>query len=91
MAKHDDVDYQLVGEADAVNLIEKQSVRRVDLDCFTLHQLRDGRLLVDFLSGNCAVLTGRGLPVSDRCRPADPSRIGTGQRRPVVLAAATGA
>jgi hypothetical protein len=56
------MDYELVGEADAVNLIEKQSVRRVDLERFTLHQLRDGRLLVDFLSGNCAVLHGRDHP-----------------------------
>ena len=61
-ARPDGVDYELVGEADAVHLIERQSVRRVDLECFTLHQLRDGRLLVDFLSGSCAVLHGRERP-----------------------------
>ncbi len=53
------MEYQLIGEADAVELIERGSTRRVDLECFTLHQLRDGRLLVDFLSGDCAILRRR--------------------------------
>lgn len=69
MAKHATVDYELVGEADAVTLIEKQSVRRVDLERFTLHQLRDGRLLVDFLTGNCALLHGRDHPQAPRRDP----------------------
>jgi hypothetical protein len=65
------VQFEMIGEADAAKLIETGSLKRVDLDSFTLHQLLDGRLLVDFLSGNCAVLQPRDLDRASHCRNAD--------------------
>jgi hypothetical protein len=65
------VQFEMIGEADAAKLIETGSLKQVDLDSFTLHQLLDGRLLVDFLSGNCAVLQPRDTELKSHCRNAE--------------------